>query len=1065
MSIMNYWPSHENIVQCIRNEAEELQDDVLLAVHEPMVLTRRDVNNNQEHFRDEDLFIQLLSTERAIPLIGRSGMGKSHLVRWLDCRLKSYLQANGLLEQWEVIRIPKNASLRQVLLLILRNLHGGLFDDARKRVDDVAQAHSAKDLADLLLTMMSHQLQSMYEQAMAEGMEYESQGKEIPVERLGRLEAIIEEVENGIGNLITDPNFKLNLLKPQHCIYRRASRMSDGLKEGDEEHDNYELVPADLFFQDNIDDLSSLAREYVRHSRIDEYDNEKARAQAVGVLNEAMHVALKSLFAKLFTFNGGNFQELFQEIRRELLAQDRRLVILVEDMAAISAIEDVLIDSLIEEGIRDGVKTLCPVHSVIAVTDNYPGYKRRQETLMTRAGYEWIIESIGRDDNEERIVSLCGRYLNAARHGAAALKQSRGLGLAEWPPVWQDEETPEWLADFGSTAKQGVPLFPFNRNAIRALAVKNCRDSSGQLVFNPRIVINRILLDILRDCRVEAERGSFPPPNLAGITADAEIQSKINQLTINRVASAASLTALWGYGCDSWDEISKQLPQGVAKAFGLEELAAGLSGKKPLSMIEENPPRTTNKTDLGDPQKKNSVTDKKKPEKLEESETITALPFVRHLKAWVNNKVVLPQDVARDLRAGLNRCYELYAQTEFFSMVDRPSLLERIIPLISLPLAASDPSNFIVKFYDSKDLDDPLRRIEIFNVSQAVLRIQHYDSLGKGFNYPEALEDYAHYENFVSWWVPQATEIAVNHARARKLKPALHNHYQKALLLGLLTGKENPAELVDTLCLTQKGVGRIEERPRGRTPDTNPSDLCFYGLEANQKPHTSAKVAETRQTALQGWDKARDAWLAQVAVPELSYGLSSARALEADVVTMALKEIRREPLGAEVQRAAEAARREIALTIENAQLFANVKNQDELIALLDDWLAFIEAVRASYYPAESDQVRNSIWLMGEIEALKVDVEASLNTLMTLNSFVRQNDTYMLWHDITHLDGDVVHRIGNLLAQWQSIQSKIRFTLQQINSRGDAPKLESARKQVEERLKNLATDISASGVNE
>ena len=66
-----------------------------------------------------------------------------------------------------------------------------------------------------------------------------------------------------------------------------------------------------------------------------------------------MHSALKSLFSKLFNFNGGNFQELFQQIRRELLKQDRRLVILVEDMAAISAIEDVLIDSLIEEGMRD----------------------------------------------------------------------------------------------------------------------------------------------------------------------------------------------------------------------------------------------------------------------------------------------------------------------------------------------------------------------------------------------------------------------------------------------------------------------------------------------------------------------------------------------------------------------------------------------------------------------------------------------------------------------------------------------------------------------------------------
>lgn len=50
-------------------------------------------------------------------------------------------------------------------------------------------------------------------------------------------------------------------------------------------------------------------------------------------------------------------------------------------------------------------------------------------------------------------------------------------------------------------------------------------------------------------------------------------------------------------------------------------------------------------------------------------------------------------------------------------------------------------------------------------------------------------------------------------------------------------------------------------------------------------------MAEARQVALQGWDEARDAWLSQVAVPELSSGLSSIRALEAEVVTLALKEI------------------------------------------------------------------------------------------------------------------------------------------------------------------------------
>ena len=224
-------------------------------------------------------------------------------------------------------------------------------------------------------------------------------------------------------------------------------------------------------------------------------------------------------------------------------------------------------------------------------------------------------------------------------------------------------------------------------------------------------------------------------------------------------------------------------------------------------------------------------------------------------------------------------------------------------------------------------------------------------------------------------------------------------------------------------------------------------------------------MAEARQAALQGWDDARDAWLSQVAVPELSSGLTSTRALEAEVVTSALREIQKEPLGADVQRAAETARKEIASTIENAQLFENIKNSDDFIALLDEWQTFIEAVRTQYYPPESEQIRNSSWLLGEIEALRVDAEASLNTLLTLNSLVRQKDAFMLWHDISHLDGDYVSRIGNLLAQWQNIQSKISFTLQQINSKGDAPKLKNACTLVEERLKNLAADISASGVNE
>ena len=41
MSIMEYWPSRKNIVQCIRNEAEELED------HVPVSYTHLDVYKRQ----------------------------------------------------------------------------------------------------------------------------------------------------------------------------------------------------------------------------------------------------------------------------------------------------------------------------------------------------------------------------------------------------------------------------------------------------------------------------------------------------------------------------------------------------------------------------------------------------------------------------------------------------------------------------------------------------------------------------------------------------------------------------------------------------------------------------------------------------------------------------------------------------------------------------------------------------------------------------------------------------------------------------------------------------------
>jgi putative ribosome biogenesis GTPase RsgA len=92
MKLLDYWPTREYIDQCIRTEAEELAEHTLLAVHEPMRLMRRGVSETIS-CKDEDLLSDFLQIERPIPIIGRSGVGKSHLIRWLHAKLKLHPEA------------------------------------------------------------------------------------------------------------------------------------------------------------------------------------------------------------------------------------------------------------------------------------------------------------------------------------------------------------------------------------------------------------------------------------------------------------------------------------------------------------------------------------------------------------------------------------------------------------------------------------------------------------------------------------------------------------------------------------------------------------------------------------------------------------------------------------------------------------------------------------------------------------------------------------------------------------------------------------------------------------
>src|SRR4051812_25917377 len=110
MSLLSYLPTPEEINECIKPEAEGAHEAVLLAVHRPTRLSYRFVNKLESVATTEDELLGHLLTKNVptgalvLPVTGISGVGKSHLVRVVDARIRHRRDAGRFL----VIRIPKS---------------------------------------------------------------------------------------------------------------------------------------------------------------------------------------------------------------------------------------------------------------------------------------------------------------------------------------------------------------------------------------------------------------------------------------------------------------------------------------------------------------------------------------------------------------------------------------------------------------------------------------------------------------------------------------------------------------------------------------------------------------------------------------------------------------------------------------------------------------------------------------------------------------------------------------------------------------------------------------------
>lgn len=567
-----YWPDYNEINSCIKSQAESVSDAVLLAVHQPTPLAIREVGSLSETAATEHDLLEAFLTDDLpegtllMPITGASGVGKSHIIRWLAAQLNRVKEERGL----EIVRIPKSANLRTVVELILEPLSDDeRYSKIRGKLENVIANVTPQDGATRFVAELKISLRNLSKQLLTQikGNPGASGDRDLRVrlDHAQRLPDFFSDAE-------LQKHFESNVLAP---IIERSIRGKDIDVDDDDTLPQFSsddlIVPTSL----KLGNASIPVQTYYKTALAS--NDGKGREIAVDVLNSVIDEAIRRVFNLDQSINGVTLEDIILHVRALLFEDGRELVLLVEDFAVLSGIQEILLNVCIQEAVRDGKQIRSNMRTALAVTD---GYLASRDTILTRAKREWIIQSSLDKPNDamNRTINLVGSYLNAARWGEKELKvmfdesqRNSETGLTAWISTFDNPdkttEESDLLTAFG-TSDRGEPLFPFNRSAISALAEDHLM-VSGQIVYDPRKVIDFVLRENLLQ-RNSFEQDRFPPPNFKNANPSADIASWITQASLAGDVRdrMKSLIVYWGGRPQTSEEVAA-MPLGLFKAFGL----------------------------------------------------------------------------------------------------------------------------------------------------------------------------------------------------------------------------------------------------------------------------------------------------------------------------------------------------------------------------------------------------------------------------------------------------------------------------------------------------------------
>ena len=768
--LLNYWPTQADVSACVKTDAEASSEAVSLAVHQPMHFDRRVVGGEYGLLppSDENELLDMFLTNNVpdgrviVPIVGSSGTGKSHVIRWLDAQIR---HMEGY-EKRVVIRIPKGTSLKGVLGILLRDLQSSEYDEYRKELVRAQDELDPEEAAGLLCEMLAYTVTEIGAQAKQKLLTNPGEREAQEREAFCRADFLPALLRN---QLLRDRHFVRMQDGSDGVVKRLVAQLTEERVAGTDDDRQHLFAIEDLQFPRMLE-REGLGRVELR--AIAQLEKEERKEIAVRILNQALDEAKERLLRLDPTVS-----DLFSSVREKLLKEGKELVLLMEDFAVLSGIQKQLLQVIIKEAFRDGRQVLCTMRTALAYTTGY----MNTATVLTRANVEFRIpdEPGNEEEIHQRIRRLVGAYLNAARWGqnrlekAYARVQSSGSRKDAWIPRFRahvEHEAQATLEEFGKSA-DGFEYFPFNQAAIRELSREGCVQS-GRLVYNPRFVIQNVINKVLSQ-RDLFEEGQFPPgsfgsqtrPLPARVTED--LKRRVQPSELDRYVK---FLAYWGGFPGDLREVL-EVSARVFAAFGFDK-ATVTRNVAPATAVPGKP-----KPDIASSTREDGGHGQRRPDSLE-------VRWEKTLENW-RGGVHLPQADANQLRKWVTEALKGYINWdwELFRPLSEFDV-DRWSEFVYIPRAPGNEGRTgkeaMVELCSEAQLGDAN---ESASIQSAIMAIIRFHGVHKGtWEYDEADKDMPRYFSFLE----RISDAASSFVRSRYFKPDWNP--LRALVQGLLIG-------------------------------------------------------------------------------------------------------------------------------------------------------------------------------------------------------------------------------------------------------------------------------------